>query len=271
MTLTITSEVADNIGLDYDTVKAVIAEFALQLHRYALEYRSGNGDFIGENLWCQVEKKAFYHLLGFLDYFAYRYDWERGDASEYLMRLGSDADWMPFDRQMEDWQLADSNIKASCAHPRLRGTSGQEEFKYRDKIIKEIAQDHCRKISGKVIRKFKKMKEGMQSGDDTPLKNIWDEICVQVQGEESVFYDIYQYMIRSSIQYEVENLKDEIKQAIWLQTDRGFEWEYGDESHAEATCCEEDITDHIFYKFVLSAAGDWTNKRIEKFLEREFD
>ncbi len=28
----------------------------------------------------------------------------------------------------------------------------------------------------------------MQSGQDTPLKNVWDEICVQVQGEESFFF-----------------------------------------------------------------------------------
>ena len=53
----------------------------------------------------------------------------------------------------------------------------------------------------------------------------------QVQGEESVFYDVYEDMIKSSIQYEVENLNVKIKQAIWLQTDSGMEWEYGDESH----------------------------------------
>jgi hypothetical protein len=30
------------------------------------------------------------------------------------------------------------------------------------------------------------MKDGMQSGADTTLKNVWEEICVQVQKEEFV-------------------------------------------------------------------------------------
>ena len=39
----------------------------------------------------------------------------------------------------------------------------------------------------------------------------------------------------------------------------------------EATFCEDDITCYILHNFVLSAANDWNNKRIEKFFEREFD
>lgn len=49
---------------------------------------------------------------------------------------------------------------------------------YRDKIILDIAESACETIAKKVIRKFQQSKD-MMSGDDTLLKNVWDEICVQ--------------------------------------------------------------------------------------------
>jgi len=98
-------EIATSLGIDESEVLDVIGEFALQLHKRALEYR---GDFIGEELWSQVSPQAFFHLLGFLDYFSDRYSWSRGDASEYLLRLGRKADWAPFNHQMSGWNITRS-------------------------------------------------------------------------------------------------------------------------------------------------------------------
>lgn len=111
MQSTLTGEVADNLGLDQGDVNSVIAEFALQLHRRAVGYKGVNGDFIGESLWHEVNSQAFYHLLGFLDYFADRYSWEPGSSGEYLMRLAPTAHWMPFRHQLEGWQFAQSSRK----------------------------------------------------------------------------------------------------------------------------------------------------------------
>lgn len=271
MIRTITSEVADNTGLEQDTVRAVIAEFALQLHRHALEYRSMNGDFVGEVLWYHVGDQAFYHFLGFLDYFSDHYGWERGSAAEYLLRLGSRADWAPFHHQMEDWQFADSQGTASCARPRLHGTSGDEDIDYEKEIIRKIAQERCRRISGRVVRKLQKITEGMQSGCDTPLKNLWDEICVQVQDEESIMFDTYLDTIRPLIEYEVKKIDILMKQIIWLQIEEYDDLEGNNDSQKAPVFSDEDTVEYILHSFVLSAAANWTNKRIEKYLEREFD
>jgi len=64
MPANIVADVAESIGRDASEVSAVIDEFALQLHKRALEYRGLNGDLIGEDLWHQVGPQAFYHLLG---------------------------------------------------------------------------------------------------------------------------------------------------------------------------------------------------------------
>ena len=102
---TMINEIAVSLGIEESEVLAVIAEFALQLHKRALEYRGLNGDFIGEELSYQVSPQAFYHLLGFLDYFSDRYSWSPGDATEYLLRLGRKADWAPFNHQMSGWKI----------------------------------------------------------------------------------------------------------------------------------------------------------------------
>jgi hypothetical protein len=142
---------------------------------------------------------------------------------------------------------------------------------YRDKIISDIADGKCKKISRKVVRGLQKITEDMQSGDDTPLKNIWDEICVQVQGEESVMWEAYLNTIRSFIQAEVKKLDARTKQAIWLQTNEGLDWAIDNEEQETVSFFEDDIIDNILQDYVLSEAADWTNKRIEKYLEREFD
>lgn len=148
---------------------------------------------------------------------------------------------------------------------------GNEHMNYRNKIIAGIAESRCRKISGAIVRCFQKMTEGMQSGDDTSLKNLWDEICVQVQGQQSVAWDLYLDTIRLVIQGEVEKLDAQTKQAIWLQTDEGIDWEMNNEDQDAVTFCEDDITEYILQNFVLSAADNWTNKRIEKYLQTESD
>lgn len=114
------------------------------------------------------------------------------------------------------------------------------------------------------------MTDGMQSGDGTFLKNIWDEVCVQVQGEESAMFDTYSDIIQFLILGDVVTLDAATKQAIWLQTDEGIDWSFDKEDQEVPMVCE-DIAKYILDGFVLSAAADWTNKRIEKYLEREVD
>jgi hypothetical protein len=139
-----------------------------------------------------------------------------------------------------------------------------EQMDYRDKIISDIAEAECKHICRKVILALQRMTEGMQTGDDTPLKNIWDEVCVEVQFYQSVFWDLYLYTIGTTIWAAVERLDVPRKQAIWLQTGAGMDWAVENEDQQVPVDCERDIIDYIQNSFVLSEAADWTNERIEK-------
>ncbi len=94
---------AENLGLESAQVRNIVDEFLLQLHRDLVEYEGLNGDYIGESLPHQLPPQAFFHLLGFLDRFSERYQWEPGIADEYLARLGSRADWLPYSHQLSGW------------------------------------------------------------------------------------------------------------------------------------------------------------------------
>ena len=148
-----------------------------------------------------------------------------------------------------------------------------EETDYRDQIIADIAERECKRVSRKVIHALRRMTEGMQSGDDTPLKTIWDEVCVQVQSQESIMWDADLDTITRIIWDEIERLNAPTKQAIWLQTNEGMDWQAENEDQKTATFCEGDIIDYILHDQVLSVAADPTNKRIEKYIESsiEFD
>jgi hypothetical protein len=136
---------------------------------------------------------------------------------------------------------------------------------YRDRIIVRIAEQECKRISRKVVLALQKMTDGMQSGDDSGLKNIWDEICVQVQSEQSIMWNLYEDLISDIIAWEVEKLGDVHKQAIWLQTSEGIYW---DDDKKPIPYVDQDITDYIFRSYVLNAAADWKNRRIEAYLDR---
>jgi hypothetical protein len=147
-------------------------------------------------------------------------------------------------------------------------------MEYRDEIISGLANKACEAISGVVIRALTKMTDGMQSGDDSGLENVWEEICVQVQGEESVFWEAYLETIESLILKELSELDAATKQAIWLQSEQGIDWRYDneDENSGEKVPIDtQDIPKYVMDTFVLSAAANQTNRRIEKYLEKEHD
>lgn len=138
---------------------------------------------------------------------------------------------------------------------------------YRDCIIKDIAARECKRISQITILALQKMTDGMQSGEDSPLQNIWEEICVQVQSEESVMWWAYKDVVEGIIQCEVDLLDTPTKKAIWLQTEGYENWDEEDDDES-VPWLAEDIVKYILYAFVLSTAEDWHNDRIERYLDR---
>lgn len=161
------------------------------------------------------------------------------------------------------------------------------------KILRENAENTTNGIIKNVIREFQNMKGDAftLSGDDSGLENTWDEICVQVQAEEFVTWNIYENQIELSIQSKVEDLDFDEAFAIWLLTDKFDDWSscdshtysegqeytvydffktasnYFDEDGYPNDFCIDDVKNYLFHR-IINEASDYTNKRIEKYLER---
>jgi hypothetical protein len=136
-------------------------------------------------------------------------------------------------------------------------------------IVHAFAMETCERITRKTICALQRMDYCLMAADDSGLTSTWDEVCVQIQGEESGAWEEYERTIQDSLTAEFGKLTAHEQDAIWLQTDEGENWSYEDADHrGSAPDPTDDSVEFLMRKFLYSKAADWTNKRISQYLER---
>lgn len=102
------------------------------------------------------------------------------------------------------------------------------------------------------------------------LETTWEEICVQVQGEESGDWDAYDLTVKQTLLGSVTQLHQREREALWLQTEAGLEWASRREDGyaAAASVDDEEIAEYLKDNFIYPAAEDWSNERTRAFFER---
>ncbi|EKF9785244.1 hypothetical protein O1D22_002889 [Vibrio cholerae] len=91
------------------------------------------------------------------------------------------------------------------------------------------------------------------SSDDSGLKNIWEEFCAQVQGEESIFWDEYREHAIEMIELEFQALPEEERQIL-----------LGD----DLELCDDDVIYSLFEK-LQAKAEDYESDSLARFLRNE--
>ena len=135
-------------------------------------------------------------------------------------------------------------------------------------IVRTVAEQAATRITRKVIRELRQMTVTM-SGDDSELKTTWDEICAQVQYEESFPWDAYDQTVRAFVRVHVAKLPRHERDAIWLQTEAGSDWDCEVPTDREADPVrDDDITDWVTRDYVYAEAGSASNARIRAYIER---
>lgn len=134
-------------------------------------------------------------------------------------------------------------------------------------ITTSWAQQLQAECSEQVIAQFEGMRESMLSGD-SGLLNTWEEICAQVQGEESSDWDTYTGMIEDFILANVKQLPKSAQLALWAQTETGWDWIYDhfaeDDSYDNAPLDFESIT-QLIKGAVLSEAADYESPTLYRY------
>ncbi len=140
------------------------------------------------------------------------------------------------------------------------------------RIVNAWAGKLATRIVEVVIGELKGM-EAALSGD-SGLENAWEEICAQVQGEESSDWSAYEDVIESLLYAGVQCLDKEAQLALWAVTDQG--WDYIDEHHADSNGIAGvplnagDIVAKLAGE-VLAAAADYESPSLYRYIRGEDD
>ena len=135
-------------------------------------------------------------------------------------------------------------------------------------IVRAVAQDAARRITLRVIRTLRQMRDTL-SGDDSGLQTTWDEICAQLQYEESLHWDVYHETVCGIVRAHIGDLPKHERQAIWLQTDNGINWEIEKPEKREPNpVCDDDIINWLTHEYVYAEAANWSNARIRAYVDR---
>jgi hypothetical protein len=132
-------------------------------------------------------------------------------------------------------------------------------------LVREFAVKISSRIVKSVVTRLQGMKDNLMSGDDSGLESIWEEICVQVQDEESCFYSLYEDIVEKCIADEVSALDVHEQIALWLLTDAGIDWVCDALDDEKPPFNIDDIGNEI-RSDVISEAGDFENERIYNFI-----
>ena len=136
------------------------------------------------------------------------------------------------------------------------------------------------KLCVRELQKYKRDNGRMTSAEDSGLENLWDEVCMQVQGERSIFWDIYEDdMTRLVSELLLDRCSENERKMLWFQTEAFHDW-YAEVIEDDERLSQgfntngmpdmysiQDITEWCL-SGVLSAAADYTNARIERYLSQ---
>ena len=102
------------------------------------------------------------------------------------------------------------------------------------------------------------------SGDDSGLDTAWDEVCVQVQGEESIFWDAYVQTIDGCIAAAIFELAPALMDTLSAATTSGDDWLDEPDDEGVLPVFEDEIIDMV-RSDLFARADECDNAAIRQF------
>lgn len=146
------------------------------------------------------------------------------------------------------------------------------------RIEQHLVAAWASQLSDKLIKDAIQSLEAMDSQEmlsgDSGLKNVWEEICVQVQDEQSFFWETYVETIESLLAGYVEMLDANARLALWTLTESGQDYiddcQTDDEAGLDIPVDADEIVS-MLKDGLLSAAANHESRSISRFLQRHED
>jgi len=97
----------------------------------------------------------------------------------------------------------------------------------REKLIEMAIVEKYEKYTNQVVALFKAIPDKL-SGDDSPLKNAWEEWVYQVQYQQSAFYYVYEEQIRLYCKSVIDEMSPAEVKLLWAGRDPVYQDELED-------------------------------------------
>ena len=143
------------------------------------------------------------------------------------------------------------------------------KLNFYEKLTREFSAKITKKIKKSVISYFKARPAVTLA--DTGLINEWEEVCVIIEDGNSALYDPCIEFLDSVIGMHLEGkgLAEWQLTAVWIQTAEGDEWLQKKDKDDQINFAFDlrNIVTHIRDEYLVPAALNFSNKRIEKYKE----
>jgi len=140
------------------------------------------------------------------------------------------------------------------------------------KLITVNTNNAAQAIVGNTIHRLMQLSENWLPGSDSGLLNIWEQICVQVQGDLSLAWNDYAQLIDSSLVYAVAALAADERHALLIKAGADPEQHFkghdtGLSGKDQSGPSEVDIIVHYLLDQLLTEAEEFDNENIRRYLE----
>lgn len=138
------------------------------------------------------------------------------------------------------------------------------------KADRRVIRDMARHIQGRLVRRIVAYLQRLPatlSGDDSGLRNVWHEICVQVQGEPSQFWRAYEDTICSYADGLLGELSQPERAVLSAATSAGDDW-LDDAGGEEATPFFRDEVLGDLVEWVACRAMEDQQRAVRQYLDR---
>lgn len=141
------------------------------------------------------------------------------------------------------------------------------------RVVTEHASALARRIAQEIVTDLRAVQAPLLSGDGTPLTSVWQEICVQVQGEESIFWDAYLQSMRDFALSRLASVSPPELEMLWFGTEPGWDWLWdvvnAEDSAPRHPGVDDEVVAHwIIREFVMPLAEEDDSELVARFLRK---
>ena len=130
------------------------------------------------------------------------------------------------------------------------------------RILRNVASVLCKQLADQAIEDLEALPATL-SGEDSGLADVWEELCVQVQTEQSFYWDTYLTMLDETIEARVSALPKPFQDALSAATEDGDDWL--DEPNGRSIPLFTTAMGALVREQGMELAGDYESASIERY------